>query len=83
MIHGSIFDRIFKINLFFLFIIIKWELNVFRESMSVDKVFRVFKILRFHRINSPDKNMRKGKREILEWKFRKSVPKFTQESTGL
>lgn len=81
MIRGSIFDRIFKINLFFLFIIIK--LNVFRGSMSVDKVFRVFKILRFHRINSPDKNMRKGKREILEWKFRKSVPKFTQESTGL
>lgn len=51
--------------------------------MSVDKVLRVFKILRFYRINSPDKNMRKGKREILEWKFRKSVPKFTQESTGL
>lgn len=81
MIRGSIFDRIFKINLFFLFIIIK--LNVFRGSMSVDKVLRVFKILRFHRIDSPDKNMRKGKREILEWKFRKSVPKFTRESTGL
>lgn len=81
MIRGSIFDRIFKINLFFLFIIIK--LNVFRGSMSVDKVLRVFKILRFYRIDSPDKNMRKGKREILEWKFRKSVPKFTQESTGL
>lgn len=81
MIRGSIFDRIFKINSFFLFIIIK--LNVFRGSMSVDKVLRVFKILRFYRINSPDKNMRKGKSEILEWKFRKSVPKFTQESTGL
>lgn len=81
MIRGSIFDRIFKINSFFLFIIIK--LNVFRGSMSVNKVLRVFKILRFYRINSPDKNMRKGKREILEWKFRKSVPKFTQESTGL
>lgn len=81
MIRGSIFDRIFKINSFFLFIIIK--LNVFRGSMSVDKVLRVFKILRFYRINSPDKNMRKDKREILEWKFRKSVPKFTQESTGL
>lgn len=73
MIRGSIFDRIFKINLFFLFIIIK--LNVFRGSMSVDKVLRVFKILRFYRINSPDNNMRKDWNGNLEKVFQNSRKK--------
>lgn len=73
MIRGSIFDRIFKINSFFLFIIIK--LNVFRGSMSVDKVLRVFKILRFHRINSPDNNMRKDWNGNLEKVFQNSRKK--------
>lgn len=53
----------------------------FEDQCQWTKYFVYLKSFVF--INSPDKNMRKGKREILEWKFRKSVPKFTQESTGL
>lgn len=43
--------------------------------MSVDKVLRVFKILRFYRINSPDNNMRKDWNGNLEKVFQNSRKK--------